>query len=106
MEPWCHDHYQSRLAPPAGMNPAARVSFPILKQSTDKTMQAPLYSRRNFLKSSSAGFGYLALAGMLGQQNVRAQQRINPLAPRDPHLPTKAKRVIFLFMQGAMSQMD
>ena len=29
-----------------------------------------------------------------------------PLAPKAPHFPAKAKRIIFLFMQGAMSQMD
>ncbi|HZK80104.1 MAG TPA: DUF1501 domain-containing protein, partial [Humisphaera sp.] len=30
----------------------------------------------------------------------------NPLAPKPPHFPVKAKRIIFLFMQGSMSQMD
>ncbi len=29
-----------------------------------------------------------------------------PLAPKPPHFPVKAKRIIFLFMQGALSQMD
>src|SRR5204862_1894926 len=29
-----------------------------------------------------------------------------PLAPKEPHFPVKAKRIIFLFMEGAMSQMD
>ena len=31
---------------------------------------------------------------------------VNPLAPRPPHFPAKAKRVIFLFMQGGVSQVD
>ncbi len=65
-------------------------------------------SRRQMLKTSSAGFGYLALAGMLGQ-NAAAQPRRaapGPLAPRQPHFPVKAKRIIFLFMEGALSQMD
>src|SRR5438445_184137 len=60
------------------------------------------FTRRNFLKSSAAGFGYLALAGMIGAQ----QRRPGPLAPRRPHYPVKAKRIIFCFMEGAMSQMD
>jgi hypothetical protein len=69
-------------------------------------------SRRSALKSASAGFGYLALAGMLGQRasaaNVQpaAPNPTRPLAPKLPHFPAKAKRVIFLFMQGATSQMD
>lgn len=70
---------------------------------------APL-SRRELLKSSSAGFGLLALAGMLGQnRSARAKETVakpGPLAPKSPHFPTKAKRIIFLFMEGAMSQMD
>ncbi len=62
------------------------------------------FSRRRLLQSARAGFGYLALAGMLGQQ--RAVAAPGPLAPRRPHFTTKAKRIIFLFMEGAMSQMD
>jgi len=60
-------------------------------------------SRRQALKTTAAGFGYLALAGLLDAQQRPAAQ---PLAPRQPHYPVKAKRVIFCFMEGAMSQMD
>ena len=60
-------------------------------------------SRRQLLKSASAGFGYLALAGLLGQ---KAAANDGPLAPRTPHLRARAKRIIFLFQEGAMSQMD
>lgn len=73
---------------------------------------AALLSRRDALKSASAGFGYLALAGMLGQSGARARAEApltapaGPLAPKAPHFPAKAKRIIFLFMQGAISQMD
>ncbi len=59
-------------------------------------------TRRQALKTTAAGFGYLALAGMLGAQ----QRRENPLVPREPHYPVKAKRIIFCFMEGAMSQLD
>jgi hypothetical protein len=64
--------------------------------------------RRELLKSASAGFGYLALAGMLGTQAIASTHAADssPLAPRRPHFPAKAKRVIFLFMNGAMSQVD
>ncbi|WP_029629619.1 DUF1501 domain-containing protein, partial [Zavarzinella formosa] len=65
-------------------------------------------SRRQVLKSAGAGFGYLALAGLLGQEAAksRAAEAPKPLAPKAPHFPVKAKKVIFLFMQGAISQMD
>src|SRR6516165_4148601 len=61
-------------------------------------------SRRQALKTAGAGFGYLALTGLLGAQQRQAAPR--PLAPRAPHFPVKAKRIIFCFMEGAMSQMD
>ncbi len=62
----------------------------------------PLLSRRQLLQSSSIGFGWLALADMLS----RAEGRGDPLAPKRPHFPPKAKRVIFLFMHGGPSQVD
>src|SRR5271166_5363563 len=66
------------------------------------------FSRRQALKSAGAGFGYLALAGLLGQTHTQAADRAatKPLAPREPHFKAKAKRIIFLFMEGAMSQVD
>lgn len=67
---------------------------------------SPQLSRRQVLKTASAGFGYLALAGLLGQNAAATDDRRRPLAPRSPHFPAKAKRIIFLFMEGAMSQMD
>jgi hypothetical protein len=63
-------------------------------------------SRRQVLKSASAGFGYVALAGLLGQQRSQAAAGPSPLTPREPHFPVKAKRMIFVFMEGAMSQLD
>ena len=60
-------------------------------------------SRRELLKRSSAGFGGLALAGLLGEQ---ARGATGPLAIRAPHFEPRAKRVIFLFMHGGPSQVD
>jgi hypothetical protein len=62
-------------------------------------------TRRQLLQLSSAGFGNLALAGLLGQEQLRAGAA-DPLAVRPPHFPAKAKRVIFLFMHGGPSQVD
>jgi hypothetical protein len=63
-------------------------------------------SRRQLLRSAGAGFGYVALAGLLGRNAPVAAEAPKPLAPKKPPLPQRAKRVIFLFMQGSMSQMD
>jgi hypothetical protein len=67
-------------------------------------------TRRQALKSAGAGFGYLALAGLLGQAATRLAAApavaANPLAPRQPPLKARAKRIIFLFMSGAVSQFD
>jgi len=62
-------------------------------------------SRREMLRRSSAGFASLALAGLLAEETA-ADTRVNPLAPRPPHFPARAKRVIFLFMHGGPSQID
>ncbi len=56
--------------------------------------------RRDFLRRTLTGIGSLALADLL-----RAEGR-DPLAPRPPHFAPKAKNVIFLFQEGAPSQMD
>ncbi len=65
------------------------------------------FSRRQALKSASAGFGYLALAGLLGEQTRAADKAApKPLAPKEPHFKVKAKRLIFVHMNGSMSQHD
>lgn len=52
-----------------------------------------LETRRQFFKSGTAGLGYAALAGMLGADEIQ-------------HHAPRAKRVIYLFMAGAPSQLD
>ncbi len=61
------------------------------------------FSRRDMLRQAACGFGSLALAGLADEQAAAAG---NPLAPRPPHFPPRAKRVIFLFMQGGVSHVD
>jgi hypothetical protein len=69
-------------------------------------------SRRDMLKQAGCGFGYLALAGLLGQNTAAHASGMgnstytSPLAPKNPHFAAKAKRVIFLFMQGGPSHLD
>jgi hypothetical protein len=66
-------------------------------------------SRRNFLRTSACGFGSLALNALLQRRasaEPKAAHRESPLANKPPHFPARAKRIIFLFMQGGPSQMD
>jgi hypothetical protein len=55
------------------------------------------------LRQSACGFGALALAGLSARE---ANAAADPLAARPPHFAPKAKRVIFLFMQGGVSHVD
>ncbi|GAA4446709.1 DUF1501 domain-containing protein [Novipirellula rosea] len=59
-------------------------------------------SRREILKSGSAGFGYLAFAGLANAQAAKEA----PLAPKSSHFPGTAKHVIFLCMSGGPSHVD
>ena len=76
-------------------------------------------SRREVLRRIGGGFGALGMAsvfadaGFLSPRLVRADSStgrsldtINPLAPRSPHFEARAKRVIFLFMNGGPSHVD
>ena len=64
-------------------------------------------SRREFLRQAGGGFGALALAWLMDQEaRAEVKDAANPLAPRPPHFPGKAQRVIFLFMHGGPSHLE
>ena len=72
-------------------------------------------TRREFLWETGAGFGALGLTGMLGQNAAAntpadlgkvATKFVNPMAPKKPMFPAKAKSVIFIFCYGGPSQVD
>ena len=78
-------------------------------------------SRRDFLRHCGNGFGLIGLAGLLEREGLAATTNSasssttnstgpgrgpNPLAPHAPHFPTKARSVIWLFMNGGPSQVD
>ena len=66
-----------------------------------------MFTRRHLLQSTASGFGYLAFAALAHEQALRAADAPkNPLAPKPAPLPAKAKRVIFLCMEGAPSHVD
>src|SRR6185436_14680725 len=74
-------------------------------------------TRREFLWEVAGGFAGLALVDLLSRDgffsralqaspSTRTLDLSNPLTPRQPHFAAKAKRVVFLFMNGAPSQVD
>jgi len=65
---------------------------------------APL-TRREALRQVGVGFGMAGLAGALAD-SMKAASAGNPWAPKEPHYPARAKHVIFLFLNGGLSQID
>ncbi len=71
-------------------------------------------TRRQFFRDCGVGLGKIALTSLLTQSAARAVPGIsnsrfeisNPFSPKPPHFAPKAKRVIYLFMVGAPSQLD
>ena len=66
----------------------------------------PLLTRRDILFRGGAGFGALALAGLMSGKSVAGTSVTSPLAPKEPHHRPTAKSVIFLFMEGGPSHID
>ncbi|MCB9882288.1 MAG: DUF1501 domain-containing protein [Planctomycetes bacterium] len=82
-------------------------SFPCQRHGKRRVL-----TRRDWLARSAMGFGSLAFASLL-QDEARAVARRgreddvrSPLAPRKPHFLPKARRVIYLYMDGGPSQVD
>jgi hypothetical protein len=66
-------------------------------------------TRRDFLATTASGLGGLALASLFQADGLLAGEAspgAGPQAPRAPHFAPKAKNCIFIFMEGAPSQMD
>ncbi len=68
-------------------------------------------TRRHFFKNCGVGLGSVALTSLLNEKLFAAQQQgnalaSNPLAPKQPHFPGKAKRVIYVFQAGGPSHLD
>jgi hypothetical protein len=74
----------------------------------------PLFTRRDVLRKTSCGFGWLAFSGIASAVNLGGAGGSStagaaapaPLAPRATHFPGKAKRVLFLCMRGGPSHVD
>lgn len=59
----------------------------------------PHWTRRQALQRMASGFGMLSFAHLLHAET-------NPFAPKQTHFPAKAKRIIYLVMNGGMSHVD
>ncbi len=73
-------------------------------------LNGPL-SRRDLFRRAGHGAGLLALAGLLDDQRLLLPRALagpttDPLAARPPQIRTRAKSVIWLFMNGGPSQVD
>lgn len=64
----------------------------------------PQFPRRHVLQSLAAGS--LLMPGLLSELLAETRGATDPLAPKQPHFPAKAKRVIFIFSNGGVSHMD
>lgn len=69
-----------------------------------------LLDRRGFLAHMATGLGGIALSALLAERGLLAAEppgsAVNPLAPRPPHFPARAKRVLHIFCTGAVSHLD
>ena len=65
-----------------------------------------IQSRRRFFRDCAGGIGTVAMAHLLGVEGRAGVPQVNPLAPKKPHFPPKAKNVIVMFMEGGPSQLD
>ncbi|HEY3788292.1 MAG TPA: DUF1501 domain-containing protein, partial [Urbifossiella sp.] len=63
-------------------------------------------SRRDWLARTSCGFGSLALSALASPGADASRPLHDPLAAKPPMFSAKAKRIIFLFMQGGVSHVD
>ena len=63
-------------------------------------------TRREMLVQSGLGMGVFGLASLLGGSPARAMEFENPLTPKSPHFPAKAKHIIHIFLNGGPSHVD
>jgi len=73
-----------------------------------RRLTGPPLTRRAMLGRCAGGFGAVALTALMARENESnaGTGRKDPLAPRPPHFPAKARSVIFLYMDGGPSQID
>ena len=63
-------------------------------------------TRRQILQRTSLGFGALAASALFAEEFDATSRSDDPLAPKTPHLQPRAKSIIFMYMDGGISQVD
>ena len=89
-----------------------------MRPRTSVLLGRHLLDRRKFLAHLGTGMGGIALGALLAEDGLLAGDEptvtgraaappaTNPLAPRQPHFPAKAKRIVHIFCTGAVSHID
>ncbi len=76
----------------------------------DHPARRPFQTRREMLRNTSSGFGFLALSALMADRAygglVQDPSAVGPLAVKDPHFAPKVKNVIFCYMSGGLSHID
>ena len=71
---------------------------------------ANFLARRWFFKECGVGLGTIALHALLHDRGAAfpggAERPADPMMPRQPHFPARAKNVIYLFMAGGPSHLE
>ncbi|HZU37244.1 MAG TPA: DUF1501 domain-containing protein, partial [Gemmataceae bacterium] len=93
--PWAISSYR-KIISPAAEDSAMNLYEELLLYRT----------RRQFFKDCGVGLGVLGLASLLNEPLFAAPPGEDPLAPKKPHFPARAKHVIYLHMAGAPSTLD
>ena len=73
--------------------------------------EAAHFTKRDFFTTTANGLGMLALGSLLSEDRLLAAPEgvplaADPLVPKPPHFAPRAKNCIFIFMEGAPSQLD
>lgn len=67
----------------------------------------PCHTRREWMRRSACGFASVAFAALFGQTSTQGSlTQKNPLTPKSPHFKPRARSIIFLYMDGGVSQVD
>jgi hypothetical protein len=73
-----------------------------------RTARVQNLTRRHFFRQSQAGLGAIALSSLLAKDAPASDSPsvVNPLAPKPPQFPARAKRVIYLHLTGSPPHLD
>src|SRR3954447_7201650 len=87
------------------------AACPTRRRHRSLSMLPSAMSRREMLTRCGVGMGLLGLTQLMGDTGLlaphaKAADGLNPLAPKKPQFPAKAKRVIHIFANGGPSQVD